>query len=107
MTTRLIVPALIATVLTLSGCSAAALTAPPETTPNADPITNCGLNVEYSNPQRIVTIKSSTTEMLLALGLEDRIVGTAFTDGPVPEQWADAADLPVISEKVPSQEAVL
>ena len=46
--------------------------------------------------------------MLLALGLGDRIVGTAFQDGPVPARWAaDAAKLPVLAEKVPSQEVVL
>ena len=106
MTTRLTVPAMIAAALLLSGCSAAAMTTPPAETP--DSISNCGIDTTYSNPQRVVTIKSSTTEMLLALGLGDRIVGTAFTDGPVPEQWADAAaDIPVISDKVPSEEAVL
>jgi iron complex transport system substrate-binding protein len=106
MISRLAVPAMIATALMLSGCSAAAAPERPAATPEA--ITNCGLEVTYSNPERVVTIKSSTTEMLLALGLGDRIVGTAFPDGPVPEQWADAAaDIPVISDKVPSEEAVL
>ena len=53
-------------------------------------------------PERVVTIKSSTLELLLALGLEDRIVGTAFSDGPVPEELADAASgIEVLSDKVP------
>ena len=35
-------------------------------------------------------------------------MGTAFQDGPVPAQWADAAaQLPELSERVPSQEVVL
>lgn len=107
MTTRLTVPSLLAAVLLLTGCSAAAVTAPPAE-PGGETLTNCGLEVDYANPQRVVTIKSSTTEMLLALGLEDRIVGTAFSDGPVPEQWSQAAaGIPVISDKVPSEEAVL
>lgn len=106
MISRLAVPAMIATALMLSGCAAAAAPEQPAATPEA--ITNCGLEVTYSNPERVVTIKSSTTEMLLALGLGDRIVGTAFPDGPVPEQWADAAaGIPVLSDKVPSEEAVL
>jgi iron complex transport system substrate-binding protein len=59
-------------------------------------------------PERVVTIKSTSTEMLLALGLGDRIVGTAFQDGPVPDEWADAAkDVPEISDFMPSEEAVL
>ena len=59
-------------------------------------------------PERVITIKSSTTEMLLALGLGDRIVGTGFQDGPVPDQWADdAANIVAISDKVPSEEVAL
>ncbi|MEO7349777.1 MAG: putative F420-0 ABC transporter substrate-binding protein [Terrimesophilobacter sp.] len=59
-------------------------------------------------PERVVTIKSTSTEMMLALGLGDRIVGTAFQDGPVPTKWASAASaLKVLSDKVPSQEVIL
>lgn len=108
-----VVPAFAATALLLVGC---ATSAPPaaETTPTVDPaapltVDNCGFEVTFdAAPERVVTIKSSTTEALLALGLGDRIVGTAFQDGPVPEQWAaDAADLTSISDKVPSEEVVL
>ena len=72
-------------------------------------IDNCGTDVTFeASPQRVVTIKSSTLELLLALGLEDRIVGTAFSDGPVPDEYADAASgLEVLSDKVPSQEVTL
>lgn len=72
-------------------------------------VDNCGFHLELdSSPERILTIKSTSTEMLLALGLEDRIVGAAFSDGPVPERWADAAArIPVVSDNVPGQEAVL
>jgi iron complex transport system substrate-binding protein len=74
---------------------------------------NCGFDVTFdAAPRKVVTIKSSTTEMMLALGLGDRLVGTAFPDGPVAEQWAGtAADLPAVatplSDKVPGAEAVL
>lgn len=70
---------------------------------------NCGTQVTFDRaPERVVTIKSTSTEMLLALGLEDRIVGTAFADGPVPDEWADAAaGLEVVSDNVPGREAVL
>jgi len=72
-------------------------------------LSNCGVPVSISAPpERVVTIKSTSTEMLLALGLGDRIVGSAFSDGPLADDWAaDAADIPVISDFVPSQEAVL
>jgi len=66
--------------------------------------------VDFSGaaPKRVVTIKSTSTEMLLALGLGDRIVGTAFQDGPVPSDWkSSAAKLTSLSNFVPSQEVVL
>lgn len=70
---------------------------------------NCGVEVTVAAPpQRIVAIKSSAIEMVLALGAGDRIVGTGYPDGPVPEQWAEgAADLPLLSDRVPSAEVVL
>ena len=72
-------------------------------------VTNCGHEVTLDKaPERIVTIKSTSTELALALGLEEKLVGTAFSDGPVPAAYADAAaDLPVLAEKAPSQEVVL
>ncbi|MCG7285767.1 putative F420-0 ABC transporter substrate-binding protein, partial [Cellulomonas sp. ACRRI] len=70
---------------------------------------NCGTEVTVgSPPERVVAIKSTSIEMLLALGLEDRLVGTAFADGPVPDEYATAYDaVPVLSDKVPGQEALL
>lgn len=72
-------------------------------------IDNCGTEVTFdAAPERVVAIKSSALELLLALGLEDAVVGTAFSDGPVPAEFADAAaGLEVLSDKVPSQEATL
>lgn len=99
--------ALAAATLLLTGCAAAP--APVATTSGPLSLTNCGVPIELDTaPERVVTIKSTSTEMLLALGLGDRIVGTAFQDGPVPDAWAaDAAGLVSIADKVPSEEAVL
>lgn len=94
--------------LLLAGCAASP--APASTsTPDALTLSNCGTQVTFdSAPERVVAIKSTSTEMLLALGLGDRIVGTAFQDGPVPGEWADAAaGIPEISDFMPSEEAVL
>ncbi|WP_338403877.1 putative F420-0 ABC transporter substrate-binding protein [Cellulosimicrobium arenosum] len=74
---------------------------------------DCGFQVTFdAAPERVVTIKSSTTEMLLALGLGDRIVASAFLDGPVPDSLTDAAaSVPAVakpmSDQVPGAEAVL
>ncbi|MBJ3783191.1 putative F420-0 ABC transporter substrate-binding protein [Devosia sediminis] len=67
---------------------------------------NCGHTVTLdAAPERVVTIKSTATELLLSLGLADRIVGVGFQDGPLPDHLA--ADLPVLSDKLPSPEVVL
>ncbi|MBX3193753.1 MAG: putative F420-0 ABC transporter substrate-binding protein [Microbacteriaceae bacterium] len=99
-----------ASVALLAGCTAG--TAPAPASPTASTgltIDNCGFEVSFdAAPERVVTIKSTSTEMLLALGLGDRIVGTAFQDGPVPEEWAaEAAGLVSVADKVPGEEAVL
>jgi iron complex transport system substrate-binding protein len=105
-------PLLLVPALLLSGC-AASVAAPQSPTPSSDafPLTidNCGTEVTFdAAPQRVVTIKSTSTEMMLALGLGDRIVGTAFQDGPVPEQWAEAAaGIPSLAPKMPNEESVL
>jgi iron complex transport system substrate-binding protein len=73
---------------------------------------NCGTEVTIdAPPEGVVTIKSSTAETMLALGLGDRIVGAAFLDGEVPD-WlaADAEGTAVaepFSDEVPGTEAVL
>lgn len=110
-----------AVVLVLAACAApdpepvaSADPTPPPAAPVATPaypmtVDNCGFELTLAQPpQRVVTIKSSATEMLLALGVGDRIVGTGFSDGPAPAEYADAAaDLPVLSDRVPSAEVVL
>jgi iron complex transport system substrate-binding protein len=97
--------------LALAGCAPAAAT--PSTTKTAASslkIDNCGTTEDFSGaaPKHVITIKSTSTEMLLALGLGKRIIGTGFQDGPVPEKWTkQAASIPVLADKVPSQEVVL
>jgi iron complex transport system substrate-binding protein len=91
----------------LAACSAPAPS--PSGSDDAVVVENCGFEVRFdAAPQRVITIKSTSTEMLLALGLGDRIIGTAFPDGPVPDAWAAAAaDLLLISSGMPSEESVL
>ena len=103
----------VAALFTLTGCataSASPVSTPGTSASTALAIDNCGTMVDFSGaaPKRVVTIKSTSTEMLLALGLGDRIVGTAFQDGPVPSNWkSSAAKLTLLSNFVPSQEVVL
>lgn len=102
----------VAGVAGLAGCAAGP--APAAQSPTIAAATgfaadNCGTKVSFpAAPRRVVTIKSTSTEMLLALGLGDRIVGTAFQDGPLPDSLTAAgAHLKSLSDKVPSEETVL
>ena len=72
-------------------------------------VDNCGVSVTFDKaPQKVVTIKSTATELLLSLGLADRIVGVGFQDGPLPDDLAAAGSgLKVLADKLPSQEVVL
>ncbi len=99
-------------VVLLAGCAGGAAGVPETSAPpTAEPVAvdNCGTDVVFdAAPERVLTVKSTSTEMLLALGLGDRIVGTAFQDGPLPDDLAAAgADLESVSDKLPSAEAVL
>lgn len=63
-------------------------------------------NVDFSKaPKRAVTMSQFMTEMLLALGLEDNMVGTAFMDNEIYPEFKEAYDkIPVLSDKYPSKE---
>lgn len=96
--------AVVLAVLLLTGCAA---TPVPAATSAAVTVDNCGFEVTVASaPKRIITIKSTSTELVLALGLGHRLVGQAFPDGPLPEALA-GSKVPVISDFAPSEEAVL
>ncbi len=90
---------------------AAAMFAGPAFAATTYPLTiiNCGVDVTLAKaPERAVTIKSTATELLLSLGLADRIVGVGFQDGRLPDELAAAgANLKVLADKLPAQEVVL
>ncbi|MCK8475714.1 putative F420-0 ABC transporter substrate-binding protein [Microbacterium aurugineum] len=93
----------------LSGCSGAPAAPAAAADPKPLVLDNCGTEVSAeAAPRRILTIKSSTLELALALGAGDRIIGSAFSDGPLPDDLAASAEgIDVVSDKVPSKEAVL
>ncbi|GAA1622874.1 ABC transporter substrate-binding protein [Georgenia ruanii] len=92
-----------------SGAAAGPAAAGPDAAGFPLTVASCGVEAALAAPpRRIVTIKSSATEMVLALGAGDRLVGTAFADGEPPADLADAAaQAPVLAEKNPAPEAVL
>lgn len=112
LTASISVLALLAACAGGAGDAAAPSAAPSAAAPAAAagfPLTvsTCGTETTLeAPPERIVTIKSSATEMVLALGAGDRLVGTAFSDGPLPTELAGAV-VPVLAEQNPAAESVL
>ncbi|MFI1935925.1 ABC transporter substrate-binding protein [Streptomyces purpureus] len=72
-------------------------------------VENCGTRTTYEKPPaKVVTIHQHPAELMLALGLKDRMVGTAFPDSAVlPAFRKDFAAIPELAKKEPSFEAVL
>lgn len=72
-------------------------------------IRNCGVDITFqAAPRRAVAIGQSTAEILLALGLADRMVGTAVWFGPVMTEYEAAnAKIPRLADNDPSFESVV
>ena len=70
---------------------------------------NCGETVTVdAPPSRVVSLDQDSTEILLSLGLQDRMVGTASWTDPVRANLADAnAAVPRLADNAPTYEVVL
>lgn len=97
----------------LSACNPVLDTAPNSSieTSRYQPVTidNCGIATTYPQPpSRVVTMNQAATEVMLALGLENRMVGTAYVDdGVLPQYQQTYSQIPVLAEKYPSREVLL
>lgn len=71
-------------------------------------IENCGVTETFNHaPSRVVTIGQHETELMLALELKDKIVGTAVWFGALPDDLKkQGAGLKRLAENVPGFEAV-
>ncbi|MDP4097087.1 ABC transporter substrate-binding protein [Paenibacillus sp. P96] len=69
-------------------------------------IENMGEKLMFTEPpKRAVTLNQHATEVMLALGLEQYMVGTAYLDDQIlPEYKKQYDSIPVLSEEYPSQE---
>lgn len=72
-------------------------------------VTNYGISSWIdSPPQRALSMNQGTTEVLLALGLADRTIGTAYLDDEIWQQFADEyATIPVLSDTYPTPQQIL
>lgn len=101
----------VAAVLLLSACGQSDTAAEQTDAAPGFPITvhNCGRDVVIdAPPQRAVSLNQGSTEILLSLGLADRMVGTATWTDPVRDNLADDnATVPQLAVNKPALETVL
>ncbi|NDK36109.1 ABC transporter substrate-binding protein [Rhodovulum sulfidophilum] len=90
-------------VLAVSGVAVQAATDYPLT------IENCGQSVTFSQaPQNAVALGQNSAEIMLLLGLEDRMAATAFWPNSVLPELAEASDgVEVLTVEFPTLESVL
>jgi iron complex transport system substrate-binding protein len=72
-------------------------------------VTNCGVKTTYqAPPRRAVTLNQHATEVMLALGLQKSMVGTAYLDDTISPAYKKAyASVPVLAKEYPSKEKLL
>ncbi|MFD9031597.1 ABC transporter substrate-binding protein [Streptomyces sp. NPDC059567] len=106
---RTLLPA--ALVSLLAGCAAPSEQAPAAKAAPGFPYTvsNCGVKTTYqAPPRRAVTMNQHVTEVMLALGLEKSLVGTAYLDDRILPAYKKAYDsVPVLAKEYPAKEALL
>lgn len=71
-------------------------------------LTSCGLPLNVpAPPRRAVALEQNATEIMLSLGLADRMIGTSYQTDPVlPALRAGYEKVPVLAKLYPSREAV-
>uniref|UniRef100_UPI003F877686 ABC transporter substrate-binding protein n=1 Tax=Actinosynnema sp. TaxID=1872144 RepID=UPI003F877686 len=102
--------ALLVALAAATACSSApAQDAPAAADTAAVTLDNCGRKVTVAAPpQRAVALNQGSAEIMYALGLEDRMVGTAtWTDPVLPEHAAANEKVPRLADNAPSFERVL
>ncbi|GAT67191.1 lipoprotein [Planomonospora sphaerica] len=84
---------------------------PAASAPAGFPVTldNCGVRTTYERPpRRAISMNQHATEVMLALGLEKSMIGTAYLDDKVlPEYQAAYGAIKVVAKEYPAYEALL
>ncbi|ONI84270.1 hypothetical protein ALI144C_15465 [Actinosynnema sp. ALI-1.44] len=98
----------LAVCLVSAGCASQPAAAP-QTAQSAVTVDNCGKQIAFDRvPQRVVGYYQHPTEIMIALGLRDKLIGMAYPDNdPLPRYAADYRSVPRISDKDASFEQVL
>ncbi|MGU3499182.1 ABC transporter substrate-binding protein [Mycobacterium sp. C31M] len=95
--------------LLAAGCGADTTDQTASPTTQSVSLQNCGVEIDIAgSPSRAISVNQPATELMLTLGLADRMVGTASWNDPVlPELAAANATVPELSPDFPSLEVVL
>jgi iron complex transport system substrate-binding protein len=103
--------------VTLSGCGASEAIAPADASAVSGEgrtqyplvVSNCGYEQIFdAAPQRIASLDQNSTEILLSLGVQDRMVATASWTDPVLASLASANEsVPRLADNAPTYEALL
>ncbi|MGA9872658.1 MAG: ABC transporter substrate-binding protein [Rhodococcus sp. (in: high G+C Gram-positive bacteria)] len=101
-----------AALLLLAGCSRGESQAAAEEAASFDQpveITNCDLVQRFDAPPvRIVSMNDHVTEVLLGMGVADRIVGMGYRNAvPTPEAADEFASIPGLADEYPTKEQIL
>ncbi|MFH8410347.1 ABC transporter substrate-binding protein [Streptomyces sp. NPDC018019] len=98
--------------VTLAGCATSG--APDsaeggETRPSSTVLTSCGRKLKVAAPpERAISLEQNATEIMLSLGLEDRMVATSYQTDPVlPHLAAQYKKVPVLARQYAHHEATL
>ncbi|WP_134325331.1 ABC transporter substrate-binding protein [Cumulibacter soli] len=98
-------------VATLVACGSTGEDGPSEAADAGYPVSidRCDRTITVENrPERIVSLNQASTEILLSLGVADRMVGTASWTDPILDSLADEnAKVERLADQAPSYEAVL
>ncbi len=87
---KLLAAALCLAATATAGCGATVASSPKAAKSSAVTLTNCGQKVTYDKvPERVVTNDVGITELMFALGLENRMAGFAM-----PDDKGDLTDVP-------------
>jgi iron complex transport system substrate-binding protein len=71
-------------------------------------VDDCGVAVPIGDPpERIFAVFHNAVELAHALGMSDRLVGTAYLDNPILPDYADAQAATRYYETIPSREEML
>lgn len=107
-------PFALATALILGACSddeqsIKQATADSDETVHTVTIENEGVSITYDDaPKKAISVNQHVTEVMLALGLEDSMVGTAYLDDEIYPPLQEAYDqVRVLAEQYPSKEQVI